>query len=190
MGCAELWAFSCLGRLVAGPCFCPRPLGGSVWSWSLGHAPFPVYVLVLLGMLWLNVVLLALLFGLGFFLLFDPGASWSWGSCLEVWPSVSSCWASLPRLTSFSLIVGLVLLSADFLSVLVVCSSCALVPHEKLGICTLLVFSCLCLPVVPVFGLLSMSCPFLSFLVLDPSGVSLLKRPLMFFQIFAFPVTW
>ena len=126
----------------------------------------------------------------GVFFLFGPGASWSWGSCLEVWLSASSCWASLPRLSSFSLIVGLVLLSADFLSVLVVCSSCVLLPHEKLGICVLLVFPCLCLPVVPVFGLLSMSCPFLSFLVLDLSGMSLLKHPLMFFQIFAFPVTW
>ena len=81
-------------------------------------------------------------------------------------------------------------LAVDFLSVLVVYFFGFLFPHENLGIGALLVFPCLCLPAVPVFGLLSLSCPCLSFLVMDPSGVSLLKCPLMFFQIFAFPVTW
>ena len=82
VGCAELWAFLCLGNLVAGCCSCLRPLSGGVWSWSLGRAPFPVGVLP--GMRWLCVILLALLFGLGgCFFSFAPGFPWvgarDWG---------------------------------------------------------------------------------------------------------------
>ena len=48
--------FCCLGRLGAGRCFCPRPLGGGALSRSLGWAPFPVGVLVL-GKGWAPVFL-------------------------------------------------------------------------------------------------------------------------------------
>ena len=111
----------------------------------------------------------------------------SWVPCLEIWLPASFCRASISRVSFLSLAVWLVLLSSASLSGRVDCSFCVLLPPGELGKRVLLVFPCPGLPDVPAFGLLYMSCPFLSSLVLDLSGMSFLRYPLVFFQILAFP---
>ena len=76
------------------------------------------------------------------------------GVCLGAWLPTSFYVAFLPRVSSFSLAVGLVLMSVGSLFKKVDCSSCVLLPPGELGARVFLVFPCPDLADVPVFDFL------------------------------------